>query len=388
MSWIEELQQAVADVAARVSPAVVRIGRDGGPGGGRGEGRGGGGGRGGGRGRGGRGGGEPAPTPVGEFGRGPFRAGPGGGFAGEFGRGGGFGPGGGFAVGFGPGGGFGPPGRGGRFGRGAGVGVGPGLVVTNAHNLRGATVTVTFADGRQATGTVAGADLDRDLAVISVPTGDIEPLEWAGGPAEVGTPVFAVGGSPFGPRVTFGLVSAVGQAFRGPGGRLVGGSLEHTAPLSRGSSGGPVVDASGRLLGINTNRLGDGFYLALPAGPELRTRIDRLAQGDVPARRRLGVALVPAPAARHLRKAVGLPERDGVLVRIVEENSPAEAAGLREGDLLTTANGRELRTPDDLFAALDALRDDETLSLHVVRGVEELDVAVRFDAHGGEHGAA
>jgi serine protease Do len=221
--------------------------------------------------------------------------------------------------------------------------------VTNAHNLRGGSVTVTFADGRRETGTVAGADIDGDLAVVQVPTGDIEPLEWADAPAELGTPVFAVGGSPFGPRITFGLVSAVGQAFRGPGGRLVGGSLEHTAPLSRGSSGGPVVDA---------------------------------------ARRRLGVALVPAPAARHLRKAVGLPERDGVLVRAVEENSPAEASGLREGDLLTTANGRELRTPDDLFAALDALGDDESLSLHVVRGAEELDVAVRFDADGGEHGAA
>jgi S1-C subfamily serine protease len=266
--------------------------------------------------------------------------------------------------------------------------VGPGLVVTNAHNLRGAEVTVTFSDGRQETGTVAGADIDGDLAVIHVPTGDIEPLEWAEAPAQVGTPVFTVGGSPFGARITFGLVSAVGQAFRGPGGRLVGGSLEHTAPLSRGSSGGPVVDTAGRLLGINTNRLGEGFYLALPAGPELRTRIDRLAQGDVPARRRLGVALVPAPAARHLRKAVGLPERDGVLVRMVEENSPAHAAGLIEGDLLTTANGRELRTPDDLFAALDVLGDDENLSLHVVRGVEELDVAVRFDADGGEHGAA
>src|SRR5438132_13404969 len=235
---------------------------------------------------------------------------------------------------------------------------------------------------------VVGAYIDVDLAVIHVPTVDVEPLYWADGLADVGTPVFAVGGSTFGPRITFGLVSAVGQAFRGPGGRLVSGSRERTAPPARGSSGGPVADTGGRLLGINTNRLGDGFYLALPAGPELRTRIDRLAEGDVPARRRLGVALVPAPAARHLRRAVGLPERDGVLVRLVEENSPAEAAGLREGDLLTTANDRDLRTPDDLFAALEALGDDQPLSLHVVRAVEELDVAVRFDANGGEHGAA
>jgi serine protease Do len=373
MSLIEELQEAAATVAARVSPAVVRIGRDG-PGRG-----GGGGGRGGGRGRGGQGRGRGEAGPEASSGTGPV--GFGAQFQGDFA--GGFGPGGAWRWGA-----LAAQGRGGGFGRGAGVVVGPGLVVTNAHNLRGATVTVTFADGRQETGSVAGADIDGDLAVIQVPTGDIEPLEWADTAAEVGTPVFAVGGSPFGPRITFGLVSAVGQAFRGPGGRLVGGSLEHTAPLSRGSSGGPVVDAAGRLLGINTNRLGDGFYLALPAGPELRTRIDRLAQGDVPARRRLGVALVPSPAARHLRKAVGLPERDGVLVREVEEGSPAEAAGIREGDLLTTANGRDLRIPDDLFAALDALGDDEALTLHVVRGVEELDVAVRFDTSGGEHGAA
>ena len=248
---------------------------------------------------------------------------------------------------------------------------------------------MTFADGRQETGAVAGADIDGDLAVIQVPTGDIEPLEWADAPAEVGTPVFAVGGSPFGPRVTFGLVSAVGQAFRGPGGRLVGGSLEHTAPLHPGLVRRP--GGRRRRAGCSASTpTGWATASTSPSPPaqELRTRIDRLAQGDVPARRRLGVALVPSPAARHLRKAVGLPERDGVLVRVVEEGSPAEAAGLREGDLLTSANGRDLRTPDDLFAVLDALGDDEALSLHVVRGVEELDVAVRFDAAGGEHGAA
>ena len=277
-------------------------------------------------------------------------------------------------------------GRGG--GRGAGVVVADGLVATNAHNLRGSQVTITFADGRSETGEVAGADVDGDLAVIRVPTGDASPLEWAESPAELGTPVFTFGASRFGPRVTFGLVSAVGQAFRGPGGRLVSGAFEHTAPLGRGSSGGPVVDDAGRLLGLNTNRVGDGFYLSLPAGAELRASIDRLGRGESPARRRLGVALAPAPAARNLRRAVGLPERDGVLVRMVEENSPAASAGLRQGDLITSAGGQDLRSPDDLFAALDRVGDDGTLALHVVRGADELDVAVRFSTEAGEQGAA
>ncbi len=276
-----------------------------------------------------------------------------------------------------------------RIGRGAGVVIGEGLVLTNAHNLRGAQVTVTFADGRTETGDVAGADLDGDLAVLRVPTGGVTPPEWSAAPPELGSPVFALGSTPFGPRLTFGLVSAVGQAFRGPGGRLLGGSFEHTAPLGRGSSGGPVVDAGGRLLGLNTNRVGDGFYLALPADAELRAKVERLSQGEAPVRHRLGVALAPAPAARQLRRAVGLPDRDGVLVRMVEEDSPAAAAGLRQGDLITAAAGREVRNPDDLFAALDGLSggDDESLALHVVRGTDELDVAVRFGVT-GEQGAA
>jgi serine protease Do len=278
-------------------------------------------------------------------------------------------------------------GRGG--GRGAGVVIGEGLVLTNAHNLQGAQVTVTFADGRKETGEVAGADIDGDLAVVRVATGDIAALEWSEASPELGSPVFALGSTPFGPRLTFGLVSAVGQAFRGPGGRLVGGSFEHTAPLGRGSSGGPVVDASGRLLGLNTNRVGDGFYLALPADAELRAKVDQLSRGEAPVRHRLGVALAPAPAARQLRRAVGLPDRDGVLVRMVEEDSPAAAAGLRQGDLITTAAGRDVRSPDDLFAALAGLGggEDESLALHVVRGTDELDVAVRFGVT-GEQGAA
>ena len=73
---------------------------------------------------------------------------------------------------------------------------------------------------------------------------------------------------------------------------------------------------------------------------------------------------------------------------MVEENSPAASAGLRQGDLITSAGGRDLRSPDDLFAALDGVGDDGTLALHVVRGADELDVAVRFSPEPGEQGAA
>lgn len=267
-------------------------------------------------------------------------------------------------------------------GRGGGVVVAQGLVVTNAHNLRGPETTVTFADGRAETGRPAGVDVDGDLAVLTVDTGDVPPIPWVDTGTEpgLGAPVFALANTPgHGLRVGFGLVSSVGRTFRGPRGRRVTGSLEHTAPLGRGSSGGPLVDRDGRLLAINTHRLGDGFYLALPADSALRSRIDSLSRGETPTRRRLGIGIAPPFAARRLRRAVGLPERDGLLVRAVEEGSPAERAGLRQGDLIVEAAGNALASPDDLFEALDALAPDASLALHVVRGADELEVRVSFD---------
>ncbi|GAC1376553.1 MAG: hypothetical protein NVSMB4_05490 [Acidimicrobiales bacterium] len=266
-------------------------------------------------------------------------------------------------------------------GRGAGVVIDPGRVLTNAHNVRGAEVTVTFSDGRSATANVAGIDAEGDLAVLSVETGDVPAIRWEperSAATTPGSPVFALASiAGQGLRVTFGLVSAVGQAFVGPRGRTIGGSIEHTAPLGRGSSGGPIVDANGSLLGINTSRLGDGFYLALPTDRALKARVDALTLGDAPTRPRLGVALAPVQAARRMRAAVGLPPRDGLLVRAVEEQSPAAAAGIRQGDLIVAVGTVALSSPEDLHAALDDAAGS-TLTLAIVRATEDLEVTVTF----------
>jgi serine protease Do len=238
---------------------------------------------------------------------------------------------------------------------------------------------VTFAGGRTAEARAVGVDTEGDLAILEVDTSDAPAIEWNGaGEVGIGAPVFAVanpGGG--GLRVTFGLVSGTERSFRGPRGRRIAGSIEHTAPLLPGSSGGPIVDAEGRFLGLNTHRLGEGFYLAIPADEALRSRVDALAKGEAPKRVRLGVAIAPAHVARRLRRAVGLPEADGLLVRGVEDDSPASRAGLQEGDLVTTAAERDLKTTDDLFAALDGA--EGTLDIKVLRGAEELTVTVRLE---------
>jgi serine protease Do len=266
-----------------------------------------------------------------------------------------------------------------RRGAGSGIVLGNGQVLTNAHNVRGDQLTVTFADGRTAQGSVAGRDIDGDLAVISVDTGETPALAWASGaPTQIGEPVFAAanpGGR--GLRVTFGFVSGVDRAFRGPRGRRISGSLEHTAPLLPGSSGGPVLDAAGRLLAINTNRLGEGFYLAIPADEALRGRADALARGETATSPRLGVSLTPGHVARRLRRAVGLPDADGLLIGEVADASPAARAGLASGDLIVAAAGRPVSAPDDLFDALAAARGG-TLELRVVRGTDERTLQVTF----------
>jgi serine protease Do len=263
--------------------------------------------------------------------------------------------------------------------RGSGIVMADGQVLTNAHNLRGDEVTVTFAGGRRVRGRVAGVDVDGDLAVIAVETGDAGPVDWAtGGPVGVGSLVFALAAtSDGGVRVTQGRVSAVERSFRGPGGRRIGGGIEHTAPLAPGSSGGPVVDADGRLLGIDTNRLGDGFYVAVPADDTLRSRVDALARGEAPTRRRLGIAVAPPEVARRLRASVGLPERAGLLVRGVEEGSAAERAGIREGDLIVAAGGHPVEDVDDLHDVLGSAT--WPLELTTVRGTEERTVSIAGD---------
>lgn len=313
--------------------------------------------------------------------------------------------------------------------QGAGVVVGKDLVATNAHNLGGGRTgwhrgrgrgerddgrdgergglgrergvrghggmrgrrwggddrdedgtVVQFADGRQAAAEIAGADADGDLAVLRVDTGDVAPVTWAETPAELGQVVVALA-NPRGRglRATAGTVSSLGRSFRGPRGRRIPGGLEHTAPLGRGSSGGPVLDATGKVLGLNTHRLQDGFYLAVVADDELRKRIEALSAGEAPMRHRLGAAIAPPHIARHLRSATGLPETEGLLIRGIEEGGAADRAGLRRGDLLVSASGNPLTSVEDLYTVLDGVAaEGAAVDFGVVRATEELTVTVTF----------
>jgi serine protease Do len=272
-------------------------------------------------------------------------------------------------------------GRGWRFG--SGTVVGRDRVLTAAHHVRSEGVTVGFAGERSEAAELVDVDRDLGVALLDVDTGEIDPLAWAPADAEVGIGAAVValanpGGR--GLRASLGFVAAADRGFRGPRGRRVSGAIEHTATLPRGAAGGPLLDTEGRLLGLNALRLEGGLIVALGHASGLPEAAERLGRGEQAERPFLGVAVAPPHASRRMRRAVGLPEQDGLLVRGVEESSPAAGAGIAAGDLIVAAGGKQVDGIDALHRALDAAVPDGGLTLTVVRGTDERQVEVELAA--------
>ncbi len=265
---------------------------------------------------------------------------------------------------------------------GCGIVVAQDRVLTLAHHLRGEEVEVRAGEEARVTGTVVATDPDLDLAVLDVETGAVAPVRWADGdPPALGAPVWALGDpGGAGLRVTQGAISTGPLRVRGRRGRPVEGMLEHTAPLPRGSGGGPLLGEDGAVLGLNALRQPGGFVLALPAAA-IAPRLEALLEGRAAPGRRLGVAVLPPRAARRLRRSVGLPDAEGLLVRGVAGDSPAARAGLARGDLITALDGRPVSGIDDLYAALDQAPAGTPVTVRALRGTEEvrLDVVLGGD---------
>ena len=264
----------------------------------------------------------------------------------------------------------------GRDGRGSGVVVADGIVLTNAHALRARTTQVRFADGRTVQAEVRGTDPDGDLITLAVDTAGVTPLPWAGADSfpAAGHLVVAAHGDG---SVAVASIAATGRTFPGPRGRSITDAIEHTASLARGASGGPLVDLDGKLVGINTNRT-DAGYQAIALTDATRSRVEALVAGRSFHRKRLGVALAPAETTAAVRRAAGLPELVGLLVRGVAADSPAAHAGLAEGDVIVSSGGIATGSLDALARALDTPED--TIVFVVVRGIEERTVTVNFAA--------
>jgi S1-C subfamily serine protease len=242
----------------------------------------------------------------------------------------------------------------------------PGLVVTANHTVRADEgVTLTRPDGRSVAGALVGRDPARDLAVLRVEAADVPVAEVADSDAvRVGHVVLALGA---GPRASWGVVSAIG-ATRSAEGDLF--SLDLT--LYAGFSGGPLVDAQGRVVGVNTSGMSRQMQLAVPAAVVSRT-LDELVRHGRISHGYLGVGTQPVRVPDAMRQQLGLDQELAVIVVDVQSDSPA-AAGLLIGDLILSLDGQAVVDPVELRRLLRAERIGRRITARVVRGGQSRDV--------------
>src|SRR5579862_5654042 len=268
-----------------------------------------------------------------------------------------------------------------RGGAGSGVVVTPdGYLLTNEHVVQRVNeARVAFVDGRSVPAVVAGRDPATDLALLRAQAGALPYAQLASGQRlRAGQLVVAVG-NPFGfeSTVSAGVVSALGRSLRSRQGRLIEGVVQHTAALNPGNSGGPLVDAVGRVAGINTAiiAMAQGIGFAIPAVTAQWVLAEILTQGRV-RRAWLGVAARDRPLELRLVRALGLGTRQAVEVMSREAQGPAAESDLHPGDLIVGVDSEAVDGIDTLHRLLSRVPPGSSITLRVVRRTQLLAIAL------------
>lgn len=266
-------------------------------------------------------------------------------------------------------------------GAGSGVLVTPdGYLLTNHHVVgRSDRLQVSLSDGTSMGAALVGSDPPNDLALLRA-EGTGLPYAALGdsGGLRAGQLVIAIG-NPFGfqSTVSSGVVSALGRALRSQEGRLIENIIQHTAPLNPGSSGGPLVDSRGRVVGINTAiiPIAQGIGFSIPANTARFVVSQLLTHGRV-RRGYLGIAARQRPVDRRLVRHHGLTLETAVEVVSVEAGGPAASAGIRPGDLVVTLDGKAVGGIDDLHRILGEEEIGVPKMLAVLRGKDRVDIEI------------
>jgi S1-C subfamily serine protease len=269
-----------------------------------------------------------------------------------------------------------------RHGSGSGFLITPdGFALTNSHVVHGASqLHATTTEGDRLHATLIGEDPATDVALVRMSARDLPAAELGDSDVlRVGQLVIAMG-DPLGLQATVstGIVSALGRNMRSVEGRLIDNIVQHSAPLNPGNSGGPLVDSHGRVIGINTAiiAMAQGLGFAVPANTARWVAGELLSHGRV-RRRQLGISATAAMLPRHKVRDLDLLSERAVEVRETLNGGPGAAAGLQPGDFIVSVNGRIVASVDDLHRLLADFREQELLTLTIVRGQRKLEVDVR-----------
>ncbi|MDZ5699610.1 Do family serine endopeptidase [Chelativorans sp. M5D2P16] len=266
-----------------------------------------------------------------------------------------------------------------------------GHVVTNNHVIQGAnTIDVRLSDGSTRSAELVGSDPATDLAVLKMePSEDLAVAEWGDSDSlQPGAWTIAIG-SPFGlgGTVTVGVLSARSRNIQaGPYDNF----LQTDASINRGNSGGPLFNAAGRVVGVNTAifspigaNIGIGFAVPSNAAQEI---VRQLIETGSVERGFIGVSLQPITDA--ISQALGLESTDGALVADIEPDSPASRAGLQAGDVITALGGESMENPGELSRAVAERSPGEEITLSIIRDGETVEVDLTLATREVEQAAA
>jgi S1-C subfamily serine protease len=249
------------------------------------------------------------------------------------------------------------------------------VVLTANHVLeRDRDIRVGLADGRTLPAQLAGRDPGTDLAVLRVEAGGLQPMAWVKtDELWVGTLVLALGRPGKNALATLGILSSLDEGWRTRTGGWLERYMQTDAVMYPGFSGGPLVDAEGRVLGLNTSALVQGLSLTVPEATVRQTVGTLLTQGRV-RRAYLGIGVQPVQLAEVLQQQIG--QAAGLLVMQVDRGGPADKSGLLLGDTLVKLDGKPLQTLEVLLASLNGNHIGGLVPLQIVRAGRLRDLAV------------
>jgi S1-C subfamily serine protease len=266
-------------------------------------------------------------------------------------------------------------------GNGSGFIITPdGFILTNSHVVHAAnSITVNLPDGREYPAKVTGDDPDTDLAVIRIGAPQLTHVRLADSEnLHVGQLVIAIG-NPLGfqASVTAGVISALGRSMHAQSGRLIDNIIQTDAALNPGNSGGPLVNSAGEVVGVNTAmiRPAQGICFAIASNTAKLVAGWLIRDGRI-RRGYIGVAGQNVPIHRRIVRFYGLPLETGVLVVSVEKNSPAQRAGLREGDLIVGFGDQPIGSVHHLHKVLVGEQIGVNANVTVVRQTEKLELSI------------